>query len=203
MKQWESPITGTVTTLADFFWSFMTPSIIKEADTDFKGPHVLVILKILDYFGHLMQSAYIWVTHVPHKTTCKLTSLASRLHSNNIQHICQFHPTKVIHRQTKHSVYSAVNMRFLSTPSSRAPGSCHQTGCRPLLRVPERPAVLSVSLSLTPSLRGLTSDSRSQRWDPLWPSVWAVQSEFNCWRDILVVFFSFMNGYHCHSVTTL
>lgn len=35
------------------------------------------------------------------------------------------------------------------------PGSCHQTGCRPLLQLPARPAVLSVSLLLTHVPQGL------------------------------------------------
>lgn len=86
------------------------------------------------------------------------------VHSNNIQYICQFYQNKVIHCQRQYSVYFPVNMRFLSTPSSRALGSCHQTGCRPLLWVPERTAVLSVSLLLTSKLKGLTSDSWSQCW---------------------------------------
>lgn len=100
----------------------------------------------------------------------------SPLHSRNIQHICQFYPTKVIHSQTQHIVYFTVSIRFLSAPSSHALGAATRQAaglCSGSLR--DQQSCRSLSC-LPMCLKGFTSDSRSQRWDPLWPSVWATQS---------------------------
>lgn len=68
-----------------------------------------------------------------------------------------------------------------------------------LLLVCEKVRILLASLVLTPSLRGFTSDSWSQRWDPLWPSVWATSITAD--KSYSQCFFPFMNGYHSHCIS--